>query len=249
MQDLFESNQTFPNKRRKTETASIIASSPVDDKELPKYVFNVQQPQTSDWDVLFTQEITTPNLPSFTESRLQSSMDQVKQHIDQKEQPKSEYGTSELSEVPQNSVVVAQDEEADFYKYTRMLQEYTEIERELITDPFPHTVYLGDSASLSYLQLVRVVIGGVAGPSPFTKDPQRHRIVENTILLPTNTRLTSLLPDKATARILLDAYLINTNGLVEVFSQKKIVESLEKCYEDPLDVDSSWLCLLHLTLD
>ncbi|CAG8955200.1 hypothetical protein HYFRA_00007216 [Hymenoscyphus fraxineus] len=226
-----------PNKRRKTETAFVIPSSPVDDKEPPKYVFNVQQPQTSDWDVLFTQEITTPNLPNWTESRPQSSMDQVKQQIGQKEQPKSEYGTAELSsEVPRASVVVAQDEEADVYNYTRMLQ-----------DPTGRLLYLGDSASLSYLQLVRIVVEGVAGPSPFTQDPQRHRIVENTILLPTNTRLTTLLPDKATARILLDAYLINTNGLVEVFSQKKIVESLEKCYEKPLDVDSSWLCLLHLT--
>lgn len=72
-----------------------------------------------------------------------------------------------------------------------------------------HIVYLGDSASLSYLQLIRVIIEGVVGPSPFTQDPQRHRIVENTIVLPHNIQLTRLLPDKTTACILLEAYFIN----------------------------------------
>lgn len=38
-----------------------------------------------------------------------------------------------------------------------------------------------------------------------------------------------------------------TSGLVQVFNRKSFMNSLDLCYSDPLSVDSSWLCLLHLT--
>jgi hypothetical protein len=56
-----------------------------------------------------------------------------------------------------------------------------------------------------------MIIENVAGPSPFTLDPSRHRIVEGTISLPANTRQTHLLPDKPTANVLVDAYFTNVS--------------------------------------
>jgi hypothetical protein len=73
--------------------------------------------------------------------------------------------------------------------------------------------YLGDSATLSYLQIIRKDVESIAGASPFTLDPQQHQIVENTITLPRNVRNTHLLPEKATAVILVDAFFTNVSNL------------------------------------
>jgi hypothetical protein len=54
-----------------------------------------------------------------------------------------------------------------------------------------------------------MIVDNVAGPSPFTMDPRRHRIVENAITLPSNIRRTHLLPDRQTANVLVEAYFTN----------------------------------------
>lgn len=74
-----------------------------------------------------------------------------------------------------------------------------------------NVVYIGDSATLSFLQLIRMIVDNVAGPSPFTMDPRRHRIVENTISLPPNIRRTHLLPDRQTADVLVDSFFTNVS--------------------------------------
>lgn len=90
------------------------------------------------------------------------------------------------------------DDEAVLYNSTRMLQ-----------DPTGRLLYVGDSATLSFLQLIRMIVDNVIGPTPFTLDPRRHRIVEGTSSLPTNFRRTHLLPDRQTAQVLVDAYFTN----------------------------------------
>ncbi|KAF8863741.1 hypothetical protein BDZ45DRAFT_583241 [Acephala macrosclerotiorum] len=127
------------------------------------------------------------------------------------------------------------EEEAVVYSNSRMLQ-----------DPTGRLLYIGDSATLSFLQLIRMIVDTVAGPSPFTMDPRRHRIVENTISLPENIRRTHLLPDRQTANVLVDSYFTNVNGLVEVCHRKTFMATLDLCYTDPLNADPSWLCLLYL---
>jgi hypothetical protein len=73
--------------------------------------------------------------------------------------------------------------------------------------------YLGDSATLSYLQIIRKDVESIAGPSPFTTDPQQHQIVENITVLPQNIRNIHLLPEKATAILLVDAFFTNVSKL------------------------------------
>ncbi|KAG0646782.1 Filamentous growth regulator 27 [Hyphodiscus hymeniophilus] len=146
-------------------------------------------------------------------------------HVDQ---------TSHL--LSQGSTVSGQDEVADVYSNTRMLQ-----------DPTGRLLYVGDSATLSFLQLIRMIVDNVAGPSPFTMDPRRHRIVENTISLPANIRRTHLLPDRQTANVLVDAFFTNTNGVLKVFNRTSFLNTLDVCYADPLNIDPSWLCLLYLS--
>ncbi|KAF2476918.1 uncharacterized protein BDR25DRAFT_339021 [Lindgomyces ingoldianus] len=135
----------------------------------------------------------------------------------------------------ETTVQSGQDEEAVVYTQSRMLQ-----------DPTGRLLYVGDSATLSFLQLLRMMVENVAGTSPFTNDPRRHKIVEGQFSLPAGARHTHLLPDKRTARVLVDAFFINTHGFLQVFDRQKFLEDLERCYSDPLSTEPSWLCLLNL---
>jgi Fungal specific transcription factor domain len=107
-------------------------------------------------------------------------------------------------------------------------------------------VYVGDSATLSFLQLLRMMVENVAGPSTFTNDPQRHKIVEGQFSLQSSGRHTHLLPNKRTAVVLVDAFFINTHGFLQVFERQIFLGELERCYSDPLSTEPSWLCLLNL---
>ncbi|KAF2680296.1 hypothetical protein K458DRAFT_345312 [Lentithecium fluviatile CBS 122367] len=134
-----------------------------------------------------------------------------------------------------STVLSGQDEEAVVYTQTRMLQ-----------DPTGRLLYVGDSATLSFLQLLRLMVENASGSSPFTNDPRRHKIVEGQLSLPPGARHTHILPDQRTARVLVDAFFINTHGLLQIFEHQKFVEELERCYSDPLSTEPSWLCLLNL---
>lgn len=98
------------------------------------------------------------------------------------------------------STVSANDEVADVYTETRMLQ-----------DPTGRLLYLGDSATLSYLQFIRMIVESVDGPSQFTTDPSRHRLMEATTTLPPDMRPPVLLPDRKTAHVLVKAYFTNAS--------------------------------------
>lgn len=44
----------------------------------------------------------------------------------------------------------------------------------------------------------------------------------------------------------MDAFFINTHGLLKIFERPKFLERLESCYSDPLSTEPSWLCILNL---
>ncbi|KAL0256919.1 hypothetical protein SLS55_007728 [Diplodia seriata] len=127
------------------------------------------------------------------------------------------------------------EEEAVVYSQMRMLQ-----------DPTGRLLYVGDAASLSFLQLLRMMVENVAGPSAFTTDPRRHKITEIPFSLPATMRHTHLLPDKRTAYILVESFFINTHGFLQVFERHAFTAALERCYSDPLTTEPPWLCLLNL---
>jgi hypothetical protein len=127
---------------------------------------------------------------------------------------------------------------------------------------FVRIVYVGDSATLSYLQLIRMLVESVDGRSRFTMDPKRHMILEANIEPPPNTVPFGVLPDMRTAEVLLESYFINvglptcnnsgqklttqTTGLIEVFDRRSFMGQLTRCYQDPLAADPAVLCLLNL---
>ena len=92
------------------------------------------------------------------------------------------------------------DEEADNQTMVRMLE-----------DGSGRLIYFGDASTLSFLQLLRMVVETAVGPSSFSMDPERHRIMETPISLPPKTELTHLLPEKQTALILVDSFFVNVS--------------------------------------
>ncbi|KAH8159573.1 hypothetical protein CIB48_g8678 [Xylaria polymorpha] len=117
-------------------------------------------------------------------------------------------------------------DEAEVYPQNRMLQDST-----------GRLLYIGDSATLSYLQWIRMIVENISGTSEFTIDPRRHMIMENTISLPQELlRPTGILPDQRTANILIASF----------FTNHAFTESVNECYKDPLSVTSSLLCLMYL---
>ncbi|KAI1115926.1 fungal-specific transcription factor domain-containing protein [Nemania sp. NC0429] len=126
-------------------------------------------------------------------------------------------------------------EEAEVYPQNRMLQDST-----------GRLLYIGDSATLSYLQWIRMIVEKISGISEFTLDPRRHMIMENRIVLPQDLQPTGVLPDQRTANILITSYFINTAGFIEVFNKDAFLKSVDECYKDPLSVSPSLLCLLYL---
>ncbi|KAK3990564.1 activator of stress genes 1 [Cladorrhinum sp. PSN332] len=129
-------------------------------------------------------------------------------------------------------------EETNIYTETRMLQDQT---RRLL--------YIGDASTLSILQLIRIIVESTAGPemgSPFIDDPKRHRIMENIIEFPPDTRVPTLLPDKDTADYLIESYFTNTCGMIEVFDKSTFLRSVESCYRDPPSSSKFFLCHFFL---
>ena len=56
-----------------------------------------------------------------------------------------------------------------------------------------------------------MMVETTTGPSAFTADPQRHRITEATLSMPSNARLTHLLPDRDTALVLVDSFFASVS--------------------------------------
>ncbi|KAF1985270.1 hypothetical protein K402DRAFT_113829 [Aulographum hederae CBS 113979] len=116
----------------------------------------------------------------------------------------------------------------------------------MLQDPTGRLLYVGDSASLSFLQLIRMIVEKVAGPSLFTQDPRRHKIAEGPFTLQPSASRTHLLPDRMTAKVLVDSFFINTHGLLQVFDRDRFLSDMDNCFLNPLSVEPSYLCLLNL---
>ncbi|KAL6713326.1 hypothetical protein ACLMJK_008791 [Lecanora helva] len=129
------------------------------------------------------------------------------------------------------------DEEVDNHTMTRMLEDGT-----------GRLVYIGDSADMSFLQLLRMIIENVTGPSPFSLDPGRNGLVDAQLSPLPDTQLTHQLPSKETALVLVNAFFINTHGLLLIFDESTFLATLDVVYSDPLTIDRIYLCHLNLVL-
>ncbi|UKZ63446.1 uncharacterized protein TrAtP1_004676 [Trichoderma atroviride] len=144
---------------------------------------------------------------------------------------------SEGDESSRQSTGSESDEEAEIIGHIRMLQ-----------DPMERLLYIGDSSTLSYLQLIRMIVFNTTGPSAFTDDPNRHHILEPAASITPSAMVPYMLPNRDVTNFLVESYFVNTSALIELFDAKTFYQYLDACYETPLEVNSSTLCLVYLTL-
>ncbi|KAL1897713.1 hypothetical protein Sste5346_004021 [Sporothrix stenoceras] len=141
-----------------------------------------------------------------------------------------------LEEHTRASSTSGHEEEAILLQTTRMLQ-----------DQKGRLLYIGDSATLSFLHLFRLMVESISGQSSFTIDPRKESIVENVVSLPSYVRPPSMLPDRQTADVLVESFFINTSSIVEVFDRRAFLAELERCYANPLMASTHFLCHLFLS--
>ncbi|CAK7262501.1 hypothetical protein SEPCBS57363_000090 [Sporothrix epigloea] len=135
------------------------------------------------------------------------------------------------------SSVSGPDEEAVMFHTSRMLQ-----------DQKGRLLYVGDSATLSFLHLFRTMVEKITGESSFTNDPSRGNIYENAVSLPPSIPLPCMLPNRTTADVLIESYFVNTNSLILIFDRREFEAEVLCCYADPLRADNRILCLLNLVM-
>ncbi|KAL7820242.1 fungal-specific transcription factor domain-containing protein [Trichoderma aethiopicum] len=144
---------------------------------------------------------------------------------------------SEGDESFRNSTASETDEEAEVIGQIRMLQ-----------DPMKRLLYIGDSSTLSYLQLIRMIVFNTTGSSAFTDDPSRHHILEPVTTTAPSSMIPYLLPNKDVLNFLVQTFFVNTNGLIDLFDRATFYQYLDACYSGPLEVNPSTLCIVYLTL-
>ena len=76
----------------------------------------------------------------------------------------------------------------------------------MVRDPTGRYIYLGDTATITFLQIIRQIVESNVGVCALTQDPKRNDIIEVQLKLPADVHLTYQLPERQTAVILVDAY-------------------------------------------
>ena len=133
----------------------------------------------------------------------------------------------------------------------------------MVQDPTGRRIYVGDAATITFLQIIRQIVERTVGECPLTQDPKRNELTEVHLKLPLDAHLTHQLPRKEIALILVDAYFTHVrnkhlndlepkltkpqmHGILEVFDEHEFINDLHNCYEDPLSPNHVYLCHLNL---
>jgi hypothetical protein len=103
----------------------------------------------------------------------------------------------------------------------------------LLRDTHGKFMYVGDSASLSFVQSVRRMVVSAIGDCDFTNDPLRHQIIEST---PSSTmKVPDMSPldlDHEECKRLSQHYLLATSGLIEIFDVPTYYRHLDRWVVD-----------------
>jgi hypothetical protein len=92
-------------------------------------------------------------------------------------------------------------------------------------------VYIGDSASESFLQAVRRAVADSVGPCEFTTDPLRHRMLERTPTVPFGGHKEPE-PDLVTALALVEHFALALSGVLDLFDQSWLTDQLPEWVAD-----------------
>ena len=107
--------------------------------------------------------------------------------------------------------------------------------------------YFGESSPLSLLQECRSIFKAVLGPSIFTDDPKRGRVMDEPSQSKKGIRI--LLPKRELCNILVTLFERNINNAFYIFDMEHFKHNVvNSAYNESLHVDTPKLCLLYLVL-
>lgn len=92
-------------------------------------------------------------------------------------------------------------------------------------------VYIGDSASLSFLQTIRRIVTSSIGPSSFTTDEQRHNPVEISPMMQT-ADIDEPNPNLEEAYGLARYFFLAASGALDLFDSSWFMEQLPEWVDD-----------------
>ncbi|KAL5345270.1 hypothetical protein ACLOAV_009640 [Pseudogymnoascus australis] len=85
--------------------------------------------------------------------------------------------------------------------------------------------YIGDSASLSFLQTIRRAVSDIIGPCDLTTDSLRHQMLEATPATRFVDRVDPK-PNLMTALLLVDQYMVAVSGTLDLFNRSWLADQL-----------------------
>lgn len=106
------------------------------------------------------------------------------------------------------------------------------LQSRLIRDQKGRYMFIGDSANLSFLQVIRRLFGDCIGPCPFVDDPLANLMVEASPegkpdWLNANKQREPPQVNLENAQYLIGRYLFATNCVLDLFDESELLEHLE----------------------
>lgn len=151
--------------------------------------------------------------------------------------PRTPYGQSDLFSAARLSdgEVVEQHQMPNDTVLSATASPTAGLQSRLIRDQKGRYMFIGDSANLSFLQVIRRIFDDCVGPCPFVDDPLRYLIVEASPAgqpewMNASKQQEPPQIDSINAYNLIKQYLFATNGILDVFDESELLEHLEAWY-------------------
>lgn len=109
-------------------------------------------------------------------------------------------------------------------------------------------MYVGDSASLSFLQSIRRIVTLAVGDCEFTTDPMRHSILETAPFGPMISSLEPMVLDWESVKHLTRQYFLCTAGLIDLFDTETFFSEIESWVNNPSRDQDQRSCIYYLVM-
>ncbi|KAM0510315.1 hypothetical protein ACHAPE_010629, partial [Trichoderma viride] len=117
---------------------------------------------------------------------------------------------------------------------------------QLLKDGRGKFIYVGESASLSFLGSVRNALRAAVGPCPFTNEPARNPMLETSKIRFEIVQEPSI--DLATAQTLAKEFFLAVSGILDFFDPPWLLAQLQDWVEQPSQRTKAKSAIIHLAL-
>ncbi|KAH8203955.1 hypothetical protein TruAng_001897 [Truncatella angustata] len=118
---------------------------------------------------------------------------------------------------------------------------------QMLEDSRDKFIYVGESASLSFLETVRGAIRVAVGPCAFTNEPARNHMLESTPKIRFETAQEPSL-DLATAQSLARQFFLAVSGILDLFDPPWLMAQLQDWVDQPSRMSKTGSAIIHLTI-